>query len=305
MIVRIVSTLLLSALVGLAPAEALAKERETPNRIVSLVPSVTEILFAIGAGDQVVGVTRYCNYPPAATRRTVVGGAVAKTVNIERIVALRPDLVLSSTSGQQAVNRTLRRLDITVRANDPQSIEAALEDMRAIGRAVGRDQAAHDLVRRLRDQMAEIERRVRRHTDAEAPRVFYEVWDQPLITAGRTTFIHELIERAGGVNIFGDLDEQYPQVSVEEVIGRDPTVILGPDHHGSLLTAQQLRERPAWQSVSAVRAGRVHLLDGDIISRSGPRIGEALARVAAAIHPELRLTPTGSVTGMTSTATGS
>jgi len=116
--------------------------------------------------------------------------------------------------------------------------------------------------------------------------VYWQIWDEPLMTAGPSTFAGQLIALAGGVNAFGDVAEQYPQISAEEVVQRDPAVIMGPDSHGDRLTIEHFSQRPGWAEIDAVRAGRIHLIDGDIVSRGGPRLADALEAVARALYPE-------------------
>jgi iron complex transport system substrate-binding protein len=125
---------------------------------------------------------------------------------------------------------------------------------------------------------------------AERPRVFYQVWDRPLMTAGPESFVGELIETAGGRNVFADVGSLYPRVSPEAVIRRDPDVILAPDHHGEPVSAEMLAARPGWEAIRAVRRRRVHTIDGDLVSRPGPRLVQGLEIIARLLHPE-RLAP--------------
>jgi iron complex transport system substrate-binding protein len=117
--------------------------------------------------------------------------------------------------------------------------------------------------------------------------VFWETFDEPLMTAGPSTFTGQMIELAGGANAFADLTEDYPQISAEEVIARNPAVILGSDSHGDKLTPEQVAARPGWDQIDAVQNGRIHLIDGNIVSRAGPRLADAVEAIAQALYPEL------------------
>ncbi len=260
-----------------------------PQRIVSLVPRVTETLFVIGAGPQVVGVTQFCTWPPAAQRRKVLGGAVGATINVEAIVALAPDLVLASVDGQDAAITALRRLGIAVETVDPRSIDELLASFRSLGVQVGHAAEGAELADWLAARLARVEAAVGA-LGQPAPRVFYHVWDEPLMTASSHTFLGELIRRSGGRHLFPELTEDYPQISEEVLLARDPQVIIGPSYHADQLDLARLRARPALAATTAVREGRVVVLDGDVLSRGGPRLAEALRLMAVAVHPDLAAT---------------
>lgn len=256
-----------------------------PTRIVSITPHLTEIAFAIGAGDRVVGVTQYCTYPPQARTRAQIGGTVGQSVSLEAIVALAPDLVLAGGYGQEATLSSLRRMGIPVAVHHPGSIESTLRAMVEVGKAVGETHRAEELVNDLRSRLSALESAIRKATGGARPKVFYLLWDDPLLTAGPSTFIAQLIDRAGGRNIFDDIQGDFPRVSLEEVVRRNPEVIVMPSHHGGATPRDALRTRPGWSAVQAIRRpGAVHSIDGDIISRPGPRMVEALTLLATAIH---------------------
>lgn len=258
-----------------------------PQRIVSLVPSNTEILFAVGAGQQVVGVTEYCDYPPEAQTREKIGGFSAKTISVEKIVALEPDLVLSAGEIQQSVIEALEQAEIPVFALAPERLAGVYHNIETVGRLTGRETQAAEVVAEMQDRVAAVTEKSQQIPEDKRPAVFYEVWDEPLMTAGPTTFVGELIELAGGKNIFADVSEEYPQVSAETVIQRDPDVVLGPDTHGEELIAENIKARPGWENIRAVKEGRIYLVNGDIVSRSGPRLVDALEAIARTLHPDL------------------
>lgn len=258
-----------------------------PKRIVSLAPSNTEILFAVGAGAQVVGVTKFCDYPPEAQTRETVGGFLAKTISVEKIVALKSDLVFSAGAMHQPVIEALEQAGIPVVAFAPKRLEGVYDNVKMAGRITGHEAEAAKLVAEMKGRVATITEKTRAIPGDNRPTVFYEVWHEPLMTAGPATFVGQLIGLAGGKSIFADVNEDYPQISAEAVIRRDPAVILGPDSHAEELTAQNIKARPGWGGIKAVRAGRIYLVNGDIVSRPGPRLVEALEIIARRLHPDL------------------
>ncbi len=258
-----------------------------PDKIISLAPSNSEILFAVGAGDQVVGVTQYCNYPPEACQaKEVIGGFSPKSMSIEKILALEPDVVFSAGSFHMPVIEALEKAGVPVVALDPQGFEGIYDDILLVGQITDHAEEAEALVADMKARVAAVTAAVADIPAEERLKVFYEVWDEPLMTAGPDTFIGQMIELAGGVNIFGDMEEQYPQVSAEVVIERNPDVILGPDSHADALTPEKIAARPGWENIKAVQTGRIYTVNGDIVSRAGPRVVDALETIAQLLYPE-------------------
>ncbi len=262
-----------------------------PKRIVSLAPSNTEILFAVGAGDMVVGVTDYDDYPYnfsawiKAGNMTSVGGYW--NPSLERIVALKPDLILASPASVEVADR-LRRMGYNVLILDPKSIEGVLKDIILVGRATGRDVEAGILVRSMRERIDSIVNRL--SNVSYRPKVYFEVWSNPLMSAGPGTWINELIKLAGGRNIFEDAGSQWPIVSSEAIIQRNPDIIIFPSSHGIPRfwgSFEEVKKRPGWSSINAIKNGRLYVIDSDIISRPGPRLVDALETLAKIIHPEI------------------
>lgn len=257
-----------------------------PARIVSLAPSITEILFAVGAGPQVVGVTQFCNYPPEADALPEVGGFTAKTISVEAIVDLTPDLVLAGSAAQQPVVEALDKLGIPALVFDPTSFEEVYADIQQVGYATGHVAEADGVVAAMRGRVKAVTDTVATIPAEERPTVFWEVFDEPLMTAGPHTFIGQMLDLAGATNIFADATEDYPQISAETILARDPGIILGPTSHADKLTPELVAARPGWGELSAVKAGRVYLLDGDTTSRPGPRLADALEELARTLYPE-------------------
>ena len=254
------------------------------ERVVSLLPSNTEILFAVGAGNQVVGVTSYCNYPAEAATREQVGGITTKSLNIESIVALEPDLVLASGS-QADIIPILEESGLTVIVLEPATFDDILANIELVGQITDHTNEATALTNSLRQRLDTVAASVRA-ADTQ-PTVFYEVWHDPLMTAGPNTFIGQLITLAGGESIFADVAEDWPQVSTEVVVERNPAIILGPDSHGDELTPEKIKARAGWENIAAVQNGEVYLLNGDAVSRPGPRIVDMLEEAARDLHPDL------------------
>jgi iron complex transport system substrate-binding protein len=260
---------------------------DRPLRVVSLAPSLTEIVYAVGRGDWLVGVTEFCDFPPAARSKPKVGGVA--TPSLEQIVALRPDLVLTTAAGNSRdLLAYLTRLRVPVFALMPASLGGVVESIAAVGRALAAEAAAREAIGRLQGGMATVQDRVRGRA---RPRVLYLVWADPLIAAGPATYIHDLLALAGGENIVRERTVPYPRLNWEEVIGRRPEVILVAEHRdeSKRLSAVERPAQPvwqAWQAVPAVRTGRVLAVPSNTILRPGPRIAEGLTLLARAIHPE-------------------
>jgi len=261
-----------------------------PERIVSLAPSNTEILFAVGAGDKVVGVTNFCNYPydfaawVEAGNMTSIGSF--KNPSVEPIVVLDPDLVLASKQSVDAV-ASLRNLGVNVLVLDAKNISGVLRDILLIGRAADRYSEAVALESDLRQKIDAIANQAADATST--PKVYHEVY--PSMSAGPETFIDELITLAGGKNIFHDASTRYPTVSSEAVIEKNPDIMVFPDKYMGREqfseTMEDLKNRPGWDLISAVQTDAIYEINSDIISRAGPRLADALETLAKMIHPEI------------------
>ena len=258
-----------------------------PSRIVSLAPSNTEILFAVGAGDALVGVTKYCNYPEAAKSIDQIGGFSAKTISLETIVALKPDVVFSGDESQQIVIDALAQANIPVIAIKAENFEAVYQNINLIGQATNHPTEAAQVVAKMQARIDAVTAKTNTLAAADRLSVFYEVYDEPLMTAGPQTFIGQMVELAGATNIFADVSEEYPEISAEEVVNRQPAVIIGPESHGDKLTIDLIAQRPGWSQIKAVKDGKIVVLNGDMLSRPGPRLADALEALSQALYPEL------------------
>lgn len=255
---------------------------EGPLRLVSLAPSLTEIVFALGRGDWLVGVTDFCNYPPAARSKLKVGGPV--NPNLERIVELRPSLVLTTAEGNplETVAR-LERIGIPVFAVRPETYPSIHASIRLLGHVLRREAAAATLIQEIQGRVAGVRRLV---AERPRPRVLFLVWGDPLIAAGAATFVHDLIEMAGGDNVVRERTIPYPRLSWEEVVGSAPEVILVAGHREGPDPPSSAGVWNNWRSIPAVRSGRIVSMPPDTILRPGPRVGDGVERLARAIHPE-------------------
>ena len=256
------------------------------ERVVSLAPSVSESLYAIGAGGLVVGRTSYDNYPPEVLDVPEVGGFSADSVNVETVVSLEPDLVLGGSDLQEPLAEAFEAADLPFYIFNPASLNEVYAMLTTLGQITGHADDAQAVIDDMQARMAAVRETIADVPEGERPTVFFEVWDEPLMTAGPNTFTGEMIVLAGGVDIFADVSEPYAQVSAETVIERQPDVIMGPDTHGDALTVESLSQRPGWDTIPAVQNGAVYLLEGDVVSRSGPRIADAIELMAANLYPD-------------------
>jgi iron complex transport system substrate-binding protein len=238
--------------------------------VVSLVPSVTEIIYAVGAGDRLAGNTTECDFPAAAQKVYKVGDFV--NPDLERITALKPALVFLALPVHAALAERLTELGIPYYASRPASLDAVFAEVESVGRLVGRAEAAGALSARLQLELAMVE------PAGDSPRVYVEISSTPPMSAGGGTFINDIIERAGGRNVFARVAQEYPVVDAERLVSLDPEVILIL-HPAS--SAAEVRRRLGWERISAVREGRVYDgLDPDLFFRPGPRVVEAVRVLA-------------------------
>jgi len=260
--------------------------KEIPQRIISLAPSNTEILFALGLGDKVVGVTEFCNYPAEVLDKEKVGGF--STPDIEKIIALQPDLILAGSIHAKEVIPALEERGLAVFALAPQSLDGILEDIRMVGKITGEEDEASKLVAQMEARIKAITDKTERLKPQERPRVFFITWHDPLKSMGSKSFPHELIEKAGGVNIFQDVEERNFQVEFETVVYCDPQVIIVTVGHaaGEAKAFEWAKEEPRLKVTEAGKNSRIFPLDTGL-TRYGPRAVDALEEFAKFIHPEI------------------
>jgi ABC-type Fe3+-hydroxamate transport system substrate-binding protein len=249
-----------------------------PHRVICLMPSVTDTVYALGAGDDVVGISDYTKYPVAALTKPSVGDLIKPS--IETILSLHPDLVIGvQPKGPMEVTVQLERAGIPIFLVSPHGIAGILHSVDTIGLALNRAQQADALVHSLEQRMDAVKARTK---DQPAPRVFMPVWYDPITTIGKNAFITEIIEAAGGRSVTDDLPTEWPQISMEVVLGRAPDALLLV--RGGKMTLAVLQDRPGWSSMAAVRAKRVYYVD-DRINYPSPLAIDALEDLAKEFHP--------------------
>ena len=248
---------------------------ESGLRVVSLVPSATEIVYAVGAAKLLVGNTNQCDFPEAAKSVYKVGDFMSP--DLERIVVLRPGLIFLTLPMHRQLLEKLNEMKVPTYVSRPTDIEAVFKEMDTVAQLLGRKAAGESLVAGMRRRLDSIP------SFADNPRVFVEISGTPLMTAGGGTFINELLARAGGRNVFASSVQEYPVVDPEAVLRADPEVILllHPD-----MSAGDVATRVGWGGISAVKHGRLYdRLDDDLLFRPGPRIVDGVVLLAKLLHP--------------------
>jgi iron complex transport system substrate-binding protein len=256
------------------------------NRIVSMAPNLTEILFALGLEDKIVGVTLHCNYPPAAAKKTKIG--TFWQPNIEAVIAAKPTLVITLGEQQQrSFAERLRRIGYNCLTVNIEEVSEFFEAVDRIGTATGKQYEANQLVSGIQEKLNRIAALVGKK---DKVRVLWVVQREPLRVAGRDTFVSEMIELACGENAIGPTVYKYPPISGEQVIASGAEVIIEPSMTPEDLASQQEKAIQYWnrfENVPAVRNGRIYVISGDVVSRLGPRLYEGVETIARCLRPEL------------------
>ncbi len=259
-----------------------------PQRIISIAPSNTEILFAIGAGNQVVGRDQFSDYPEATKKVTDIGATTSDKLNTEQIVSLKPDLVLAAEINTPEQVKQLETLGLTVYyLKNPHTLEEMYTNLETVAKLTGHETETATLIDSLKKRVADVDAKIA--TVSSRPSVFYELDStdpSKPYTAGKDSFITQLIDRAGGANIAANL-EGYPQMSLEQIVAADPTFIILGDATWGGVTPEMVASRPGWGNLSAVKNGKVVPFDDNLVSRPGPRLVDGLEQLAQLLHPEL------------------
>jgi iron complex transport system substrate-binding protein len=251
------------------------------RRIISLVPSFTEIVYAIGGQDSLVGVTDFCDYPAAAREKKSVGGMVAPS--LEAIVALKPDLVVATSAGNSDETFTqLKRLGVPTYVVDVNHFVEMMDLIRRAGALTGRRAEAAPLIAALEGRITAVRRAV---ASLPVPHVLYVIWPEPLIVPGRDVLITEIIQAAGGRSVTADEASSYPRFSLEAAVARGPDVIVLA-RHGSTNKPLALGPWERLSSLPAIKTRRIHAVDGAMLHRYGPRVIDGLEQLARLLHPE-------------------
>jgi iron complex transport system substrate-binding protein len=253
------------------------------DRVVSLAPNLTEIVFALGDGNHLAGDTDFCDYPPEARQKPHVGGPV--NPSLEQIAALMPDLVLATKSiNRRETVSALDRIGLPVYVTeDPHSVEQMIASVEHLGSALGAEKSAAALAEDLRGRLSDLDHRL---AGAPPRRVFFIVWTDPLISVGRDTFIADALRRAGGSSVV-ETKAEWPHVSMEEIVRLQPDVLIFASAHAgdTQRDIDALRTRPGWKNLDAMRHGNVVIVS-DAINRPAPRMVDAIEHLARALHPE-------------------
>lgn len=244
-------------------------------RIVSITPSTTEIACALGLERELVGVSTFCDYPPSVKEKEKVGSF--SDPNIEKIVLLKPDVVLATGLEQAQAVEKMKRIGLKVISVDPFNFESLFKSIEDIGKACGKDKEASGLIRDMRRSLESLKVRTERIERAKKPKVYFEIWHDPIMTAGKGSFIDEMISLAGGVNIANDTGRPFSQFSAELVVERDPDVIILGYMANGTDAATSVGSRAGWGGIKAVKRGRVYDdIDPDTLFRPGPRLIDGL-----------------------------
>lgn len=255
----------------------------TPRRIVSLAPSLTENLFALGLGDKIVGVTDYCDFPPEALKKEKVGGGL--NPSLERIASLRPDLIVAlQGAGSTRAVTSLEKLGLPVYLFESRGFAGVLKTIEGLGRLTGTEGKAKEIVEEIKARAQALEQLIGRR---RRPRVLFVAWLEPIWTVGKDSFLNDLIEKAGGASVTADIKGETTILGPEAVIQRAPEIILVSQTFGGGRQVQPLKAFSRLSSVPAIRDGKVFVLDSYLLNRSSYRVAQGVEELARIFHPEL------------------
>ena len=270
-------------------AEKVVQAPQYPKAIVTLSPSAAEILYAIGAQDQIVAVSEFTDYPPEAAQKPVVGGFDGKTLSIETIISYEPDFVYLTEGMHNFLIDSLNSYGIKWYLSNPTSVTAIENEILEIGELTGHADEASLVVAQMAEKLstAYVPEAAKTEDDEvetldNTINIYYEVWNSPFMSAGASSFINDIIVHAGGKNIFDDLTDAYPMVSEESIIARAPDVILIPKSTG--ISADDVKARVGWSSIPAVENNRIFLIDDNLYSRPSPRVADVILELAELLN---------------------
>lgn len=247
---------------------------EKVERVVSLAPNLTENIFAVGAGDRLVGVTTFCNYPEEAQKIAKVGDTISP--NMETIIALKPQIVFVSTASQiETFTKQLESQNITVFVMNPKSLNDVMTNLRQLGDIFGTPGLTGEKLNILQARILEIEENVQ---DKPKVKTFVQISKEPLFTVGKDSFLTEIIERAGGVSVTKDVPTSYPKLSKETALALNPDVLIlseSPDN---------IEPNEVFKNSNAVKKGKVYKINADLLSRPSPRLIDGLEQIAEVLH---------------------
>jgi len=252
-----------------------------PKRIISLAPSNTEILFMLNLGGRVVGVSSICDYPAGAKKKEKVGDFFSPS--LEKILLLKPDLVIAGGGVQKELAIKLSAMGIPTLTLYPKNLNEVLMDVVLVGKATGKDKEALALSASLKNRIEAVKESSK---NKKKTKIYFEIWNQPVTSAGKGSFIDELIQLAGGENIFSDIDKTFPEVSAEEVIKRNPDVMITAYMGKNGKIKKEIKKRAGWGSIKAVKDDKIFDdINSDLLLRSGPRLVDGLEELSKRIFP--------------------
>ena len=240
----------------------------TPKRVVALSPSAAEILCAVGAFDQIAAVSEYCDYPSEITSKPVCGGFDGKSLSLETIVSFNPDLVYLTKGMHDHLEKPLNQLGIKTYMSQADNVQSVIDEILEIGKLTGHTKNAQKVAKEIESDLKKISSK----NSSAAKSVYWEVWYAPYMSAGGNTFISDVISKAGGKNIFDAVSDAYPIVSEESIIAAMPEVIIIPMSSG--ISVNDVKARKGWEIIPAVKNDRIFIVDDNLFTRPGPRIGK-------------------------------
>jgi iron complex transport system substrate-binding protein len=253
-----------------------------PQRIVSLAPNITEILFSLGLDEDIVGVSIHCNFPEKAKSKVRVGSYIS--LDFEKVTSLKPDLIIATGVGntRDMVDR-LGKLGFQTYVIYPKNFDDILKSIAHIGQVVNREKEARMIIEGMRKRSQRV---IELTKGLPRPKVFIQIGDAPVVTVGKGSFADDLIRLAGGENIAKKEKEVYPRFGMEEILKRSPEVIVISSMNPKGDYQKILQEWTRWKTIPAVKNGRIHLIDSDLLDRPSPRIIDGLEELAKVLHPE-------------------
>ena len=250
-------------------------KQSIPQRIVSLSPASTEILFAVGAENQIVAVSDFSDYPPQAQNLPKVGGFDGKTLSLEKILSFNPDFVYLTNVMHNHLIPHFESLNIDYYLSDANSFEQVKNEILQIAKITGHTSIGENLVKEIDSAINKINSQ---NQLLQKPTVYWEVWNSPFMSAGNSSFINDLIKTAGGINIFQEIAQAYPTVSEETIVAKNPQIIIIPQNSG--ITVDSVKNRKGWSQIDAVKNDKIFIVNDNLLTRSGARIGESAEYLA-------------------------
>ena len=281
MIKKIAATFLLISVSFVFSGYTKEKRANTkiPERIVSLSPAGTEIICALDAMDQLAARTDFCDYPPEVSKLPSAGGFDGKIISLETVLSFNPDFVYLAEGMHDHLLPLLKQNGISYYISNANSVESVIEEILEIGKITGHFEKAKKLTAGIEQELNDLRKK---YENTEPVSVYWEVWNPPYMSVGKDSFINELIEYAGGKNIFSEIAQAYPVVSEEKIFSAKPEVIIIPDHVSDGI--KSVKKREGWKEIPAVKNNRIFEMDSDLVSRPSPRIAETAEVIAKALH---------------------